>query len=178
MKKDLGFKGIVVTDALEMAGIAKGFSTGDAAVRALEAGADVLLMPTDPDAVLKAVVAAVQSGRLTRQRIQESVIKILAAKEKVGLDKKRFADLEAIGDVIDSPESNEKAQEIADHAVTLVRNTSNMIPLAAPDKACYVVMPESRFNSEGPGLHAGTAQDSPACRCRHLGSYFLASAVG
>ncbi len=149
LKKDLGFKGIVVTDALEMAGIAKGFSTGDAGVRALEAGADVLLMPTDPDAVLKAVVAAVQSGRLTRQRIQESVIKVLAAKEKVGLDKNRFADLEAIGDVIDSPESNEKAQEIADHAVTLVRNTSNMIPLAAPDKACYVVMPESRFNSEG-----------------------------
>ena len=95
LKKDLGFKGIVVTDALEMGGIVKGFSTGDAAVRALEAGADVLLMPTDPDAVVKAVTAAVQSGRLTRQRIQESVIKILAAKEKVGLDRKRFVDLEA-----------------------------------------------------------------------------------
>jgi beta-N-acetylhexosaminidase len=149
LKKDLGFKGIVVTDALEMAGIAKGFSTGDAAVRALEAGADVLLMPTDPDAVIKAVTAAVQSGRLTRQRIQESVIKILAAKEKVGLDKKRFADLEGIGDVVDSPEANEKAQEIADHAVTLVRNNGNLIPLAAPDKACYVIMPESRFGTEG-----------------------------
>ena len=152
LKKDLGFKGIVVTDALEMAGIAKGFSTGDAAVRALEAGADVLLMPTDPDAVIKAVTAAVQSGRMTRQRIQESVIKILAAKEKVGLDKKRFVDLEAIGDVVDSPESNEKAQEIADHAVTLVRNNGNLIPLAAPDKACYVVMPESRFSTEGPAF--------------------------
>jgi len=149
LKKDLGFKGIVVTDALEMAGIAKGFSTGDAAVRALEAGADVLLMPTDPDAAIKAVAAAVQSGRLTRQRIQESLIKVLSAKEKVGLDKKRFADLEAISDVVDSPEANEKAQEIAEHAVTLVRNNSNMIPLAAPDKACYVIMPESRFGSEG-----------------------------
>ncbi len=149
LKKDLGFKGIVVTDALEMAGIAKGFTTGDAAVRALEAGADVLLMPTDPDAVLKAVTAAVQSGRLTRQRIQESVIKMLTAKEKVGLDKKRVVDLEAIGDVVDSPESNEKAQEIAEHAVTLVRNGGNMIPLAAPDKACYVMMLENRFSSEG-----------------------------
>ncbi|MCU1232403.1 MAG: glycoside hydrolase, family 3 domain protein [Candidatus Solibacter sp.] len=149
LKKDLGFKGIVVTDALEMAGIAKGFSSGDAAVRALEAGADVLLMPTDPDAVIKAVTAAVQSGRISRQRLQESVIKILAAKEKVGLDKKRFADLEAIGDIVDSPEANEKAQEIADHAVTLVRNTGNMVPLAAPEKACYVIMPESRFSSEG-----------------------------
>ena len=154
LKKDLGFKGIVVTDALEMAGIVKDFSTGDAAVRALEAGADVLLMPTDPDAVVKAVTAAVQSGRLTRQRIQESVVKVLAAKERVGLDRKRFVDLEGISDIVDSPESNEKAQEIADHAVTLVRNNGAMIPLAAPDKACYVVMPESRTSSEGPGVHA------------------------
>ena len=118
-------------------------------MRALEAGADVLLMPTDPDAVVKAVTAAVQSGRITRQRIQESVIKILAAKEKVGLDRKRFVDLEAIGDIVDSPEANEKAQEIAEHAVTLVRNNGNLIPLAAPDKACYVIMPESRTSSEG-----------------------------
>ncbi|MEO8596634.1 MAG: glycoside hydrolase family 3 N-terminal domain-containing protein [Candidatus Solibacter sp.] len=149
LKKDLGFKGIIVTDALEMAGIVKTFSTGDAAVRAIEAGADILLMPTDPEAVVKAVTAAVQSGRLTRRRIQESVIKILAAKEKVGLDRKRFVDLENISDVVDAPESNDKAQEIADHAVTLVRNGQSMIPLAAPDKACYIAMPESRTSSEG-----------------------------
>jgi len=149
LKKELGFKGIVVTDALEMAGIVKSFSTGDAAVRALEAGADVLLMPADPEAAVKAVTAAVQSGRLTRQRIQESVIKVLAAKERVGLGRQRFVDLEGIGDVVDSPESNEKAQEIADHAVTLVRNGGGMIPLASPDKACYVMMPESRLSTEG-----------------------------
>jgi beta-N-acetylhexosaminidase len=166
LRKDLGFKGIIVTDALEMAGIVKSFSTGDAAVRALEAGADVLLMPTDPEAVVKAVTAAVQSGRLTRQRIQESVIKILAAKERVGLDRKRFVDLEGISDVVDSPEANEKAQEIADRAVTLVRNGRSMIPLAAPDKACYVIMPESRSSSEG-----------PACYRQHLGSQFHARAI-
>jgi beta-N-acetylhexosaminidase len=149
LKKDMGFHGLVVTDALEMAGIVQSFSTGDAAVRALEAGADVLLMPADPEAAVKAVTAAVGSGRLTRQRIEESVIKILAAKEKLGLERKRFVDLESIGDVVDSPESNEKAQEIADHAVTLVRNGGGMIPLAAPDKACYVTMPESRLSTEG-----------------------------
>jgi beta-N-acetylhexosaminidase len=149
LKKDLNFKGIVVTDALEMGGNAKGFSTGEAAVRALEAGADVLLMPTDPDAVVKAVAAAVLSGRLSRQRIQESVVKVLAAKEKVGLDRKRFVDLEAITDIVDSPESNEKAQEIADHAITLVRNGGNLIPLAAPEKTCYIAMAESRTTSEG-----------------------------
>jgi beta-N-acetylhexosaminidase len=149
LKKDLGFKGIVVTDALEMGGIVKNFSTGEAAVRAIEAGADVLLMPPDPDAAVRAVAAAVQSGKISRHRIQESVVKILTAKEKVGLDRKRFVDLEAISDIVDSPEANEKAQEIADHAVTLVRNGGNMIPLAQPGKTCYISMPESRTTSQG-----------------------------
>jgi beta-N-acetylhexosaminidase len=149
LRRDLGFKGLVVTDALEMAGIAKGFSSGEAAVRAIEAGADTLLMPSDPDAALKAVVAAVDSGRLTRQRIRESVVKILSAKEKLGLERKRFVDLEAIGDVVDAPEANEKAQEIADRAVTLVRNNGNLIPLAAPDQTCWVLMLEGRFSTEG-----------------------------
>jgi beta-N-acetylhexosaminidase len=162
LKHDLGFKGIIVTDALEMAGITQAYGTGDAAVRALEAGADVLLMPTDPDAVVRAVAAAVANGRLTRKRIQESVIKILAAKERVGLDKKRFVNLEEIGDTVDSPEANDKALEIAEHAVTLVRNGGGMIPLAAPEKACYVMMPENRYSTEGQTfaaeLHRAAAQ--------------------
>jgi len=149
LRNDLGFKGIVVTDALEMGGIIKGFSAGEAGVRAIEAGADVLLMPTDPDAVVKSVMAAVQSGRLTRHRIQESLVKLLSAKERLGLDHKRFVDLEGISDIVDSPESNEKALEIAGRAVTLVRNGNNIVPLAKPDTACFVVMPESRFTSEG-----------------------------
>ena len=149
LRKDLGFRGLVITDALQMAGVANGFSTGDACVRALEAGADTLLMPVDPDAAIKAVVAAVQSGRLSRQRIQESVIKILSAKEKVGLDKKRFVNVESIADTVDSPEANEKAQEIADRAVTLVRNTGDLVALRSPGDACFVVMPESRASTEG-----------------------------
>ena len=149
LRKQLGFQGLVVTDALEMGGIAKGFSTGEASVRAIEAGADTLLMPSDPDAAVRAVVAAVQSGRLSRQRIQESVIKILSAKERLGLDRKSTVDLEAIGDVIDSPEAGEKAQEVADRAVTLVRNTNGLLPLAAPEHGCYVVMTENRYLTEG-----------------------------
>src|SRR5205807_8507354 len=77
------------------------------------------------------------------------VVKILAAKERVGLDRKRLVDLEGISDIVDSPEANEKAQEIADRAVTLVRNERNLMPLAAPEKTCYVVMPESRVTSQG-----------------------------
>ncbi len=149
LRDELGFKGLVITDALDMDSVAKGYSSGDAAVRALEAGADALLMPPDPDAAIRAVVAAVDSGRLTRTRIRESVAKILAAKERVGLDRKRFVDLEAIGDVVNSPEANDKAQEIADRAVTLVRNRNNLVPLPAPERACYLVLAEGRYSTEG-----------------------------
>jgi beta-N-acetylhexosaminidase len=149
LREQLGFKGLVITDALGMGGIVNGFGTGDAAVRALEAGADTLLMPADPDAAIKAVVAAVNSGRISRQRLQESVAKILAAKERVGLDHNRFVDLEAISDVLDDPAVNDRAQEIADRAITLVRNTGKMVPLTTPGHACYVVLPESRYSTEG-----------------------------
>ena len=127
----MGFKGIIVTDALEMGGIAQGYSSGEAAVLALEAGADALVMPPDPEAAVKAILAAVQSGRLTRARIDESVARLLAAKERMGLDRRATVDLEAIGDQIDMPEDQERAQEIADRAVTLVKNDGTMPDPAA-----------------------------------------------
>jgi len=149
LRDELGFKGLVITDALGMGAIVNGFGAGEAAVRALEAGADALLMPADADAAIRAVVAAVGSGQLSRQRIRASVEKVLAAKERVGLDRRRAVDVEAIGDVIDDPAANEKAEEIAERAVTLVRNGGNMVPLAAPGTACFVTMTESRYSTDG-----------------------------
>jgi beta-N-acetylhexosaminidase len=151
-----------------MGGIAKGFSAGEAAVRALEAGADCLLMTPDPEAAVKAVMAAVGSGRLTRQRIRESVARILSDKERVGLDKKRFVDLEAIGDVVDSPEANERAQQVADRAMTLVRNGGNLIPLEEPRRACYVVMAENRYSAEGQAFTQEVRKRLPGARVAAL----------
>ena len=149
LRNQLDFKGLVITDALGMGAIVNEFGAGDAAVRALQAGADTLLMPADADAAIRAVVAAVQTGRLTRQRIQNSVIRILSAKERLGLDRKRAVDVESIGDVIDDPAVNERAQEIADRAVTLVRNSGNMVPLLHPDRACFLTMTEGRYTADG-----------------------------
>ncbi len=150
LREQLGFKGIIVTDALEMGGIAKGYKAGEAAVKALQAGADVLLMTPDPEGALKAVQAAVRSGALTQKRIDESVDRLLSAKVLIGLDRKRFVDLEAIGDSVNSPESNQRAQEIADRAVTLVKNEKNLIPLSPRAKACYLLLAESKSANEGP----------------------------
>jgi beta-N-acetylhexosaminidase len=149
LRGELGFKGLIITDALDMGGIVKGFPAGDAAVRAIEAGADTLLMPADAEAAIRAVVAAVENGRIKRRRIEESVVKILAAKEKVGLDRKRFVNVEGLGDVINSPEANEEAQQVAERAVTLVRNEGGVLPLAAPERACFLTLAESRDSNEG-----------------------------
>ena len=149
LRGELRFKGLIITDALDMGGIVKGFPAGDAAVRAIEAGADTLLMPADAEAAIRAVVAAVENGRIKRRRIEESVVKILAAKEKVGLDRKRFVNVEGLGDVINSPEANEEAQQVAERAVTLVRNEGGVLPLAAPERACFLALAESRDSNEG-----------------------------
>jgi beta-N-acetylhexosaminidase len=149
LREELGFKGLIATDALEMGGIAKGFDSGEAAVRAVEAGADALIMPADPEAAIRALVRAVESGRLKRARIRESVARLLAAKEKMGLARQRLVNVESVSDKIDAPESNQIAQEVADRAITLVRNRGDAVPLAPAAHACFVVLPETRYSSQG-----------------------------
>ena len=149
LREQLGFKGIVVTDALEMGGIAKGFNVAEAAVRAVKAGADVLLMPRDPLAAINAVVAAVNRNEISRKRIQASVVRLLQAKVKVDLDLNRRVDLNRVSDVLDLPENAVRADAIAAHAVTLVRNEGHLIPLAKGVKACVVAMVESHNGQEG-----------------------------
>ncbi len=164
LRDEFGFKGLIVTDALEMGGIAKGFSGGEAAVKAVQAGADVLLMPTDVHAAIEAVVAAVNSGKITPARIQQSVIRILDAKARLGLATNRLVDLEAINDEIDSPESNAKAQEIADRSVTLVKNEGGLLPLKEPAKACFWSLAEGRTSVEGMAMAAEIKKRSPGAR--------------
>jgi beta-N-acetylhexosaminidase len=130
-----------------MGGIARGFTSGEAAVRAIEAGADALIMPSDPEAAINAVVAAVRQKRLTQQRIEQSVLRLLAAKEAVGLNRRHVLDPDRIAEEVNAPESNQRAQEIADRAVTLIRNESGLVPLSAPGKTCFLTLIESRTSS-------------------------------
>ncbi|HKD06713.1 MAG TPA: glycoside hydrolase family 3 N-terminal domain-containing protein [Bryobacteraceae bacterium] len=161
LRDEFGFKGIVVTDALDMGGIAGGFPVGDAAVRALEAGADVLLMPTDPEAAINAVVAAVRSGRIKQKRLDESVMKILQAKVRVGLGTKKLVDVDDIHDVVNSPESAAAAQEISDKSVTLVKNEGGFVPLKNTDSTAFYLLAESRTGTEGQALAAELKKRAP-----------------
>jgi beta-N-acetylhexosaminidase len=161
LREEMGFKGIVVTDALDMGGIAQGFPVGDAAVRALEAGADVLLMPSDPEAAINAVVAAVRSGRIKQKRLEESVMRILQAKARVGLGAKKVVDLDDIHDVVNSPESATAAQEISDKSVTLVKNEGDFVPLKNTDSTAFYLLVESRTGTEGQALAAELKKRAP-----------------
>ncbi|MDQ2855884.1 MAG: hypothetical protein M3R68_06125, partial [Acidobacteriota bacterium] len=129
LRNDLHFNGMIVTDALSMSGLTIYFTQEEAAVRALEAGADLLLKPSDADASLRGVRAAVQSGRLSEKRIEDSARKLLAAKYDLGLEKNRLTPLDQIDRLVGSPDVLELAREIAEHAITVVRDEDKQIPL-------------------------------------------------
>jgi beta-N-acetylhexosaminidase len=152
LREELGFKGIIVTDALDMQGVTGLYKQGDLAVRAIEAGADVLLMPADPQACIQALVSAVQSGRISRARIDESVARVLAAKKRVGLFRSRLVDLDQIPDNLDLPRFEELAQTAADKSLTLVKDEKHLFPVASADDACLVVLSEGRFSQRGQTL--------------------------
>src|SRR5262249_38750819 len=123
---------------------------------------DVLLMPPDPEAAVRAVVAAVQKGRISARRIDESVTRVLTAKQTVGLDRSKLVDLEAIADVINSPEAAARAQDIADRAVTEGKNDWGAVPLRRPAEACFGVLSEGRYSNEGQAATQELRQRSAA----------------
>jgi beta-N-acetylhexosaminidase len=131
LREELKYKGLVVTDAMDMGGVTSRYPPGEAAVRAVEAGADVLLMPPVPDAAMAGLERAVRSGRIAEKRVDESVRRILQAKSRLGLDRNRLADVEYLDEKFGRPEFAAQALSIADRGVTLLRDTAHLLPLDA-----------------------------------------------
>jgi beta-N-acetylhexosaminidase len=129
LRNDLKFDGMIVTDALSMSGLTIYFTPEEAAVRALEAGADMLLKPVNVDASFRGVLQAVKSGRITEQRVEESARRILAAKYDLGLVKDRITPIDSIDRIVGSKDVTALATEIAEHAITVVRDEDKLVPL-------------------------------------------------
>jgi beta-N-acetylhexosaminidase len=131
LKEEMGFKGLVVTDALDMAGLTRMYAKdiGRAAVESFQAGNDMLIIPADLAASYRAVLEAVRSGEIDRQRLDHSVRKILELKASLGLNKARLADPAQLSRLVAKPENLAAGQSIADEAITLVRNNGKVIPL-------------------------------------------------
>ena len=129
LRHELHFDGLIVTDAMSMSGLTLYFTQEEASVRALEAGADMLLKPADPDAAFRGVRDAVKKGRLKEKRIEESARKVLAAKYDLGLSQQRITSLDEIDRAVAGKDAFHLANEIAEHTITLVRNDENLLPL-------------------------------------------------
>jgi beta-N-acetylhexosaminidase len=149
LRTELNFHGIIVTDAMDMQGLTSLFNTAEASVRAIEAGTDVLLMPGRAEEAISGVLAAVESGRIKHQRIDESVAKVLQAKVELGLSRKRIVNLEGIAETVDTPEAEERAQQVSDRALTLVKDDKDSVPLRNPDRICLIVLTENRRGQQG-----------------------------
>lgn len=135
LRGKMGFKGLIVTDALEMGGVTAAFSTEEAALRAVLAGVDQLLLPPEPAKVIAYLAAAVRDGRIPPARIDESVRRILEAKAAVGLDRNRVVDVDALRRRVAPQASLDLAAKLLESSVTLVKNDGDVLPLAvAPDK--------------------------------------------
>jgi beta-glucosidase-like glycosyl hydrolase len=140
LRGELGFKGLVVTDGMEMRGITDAFEPGEAAVRALEAGQDVILISPDPQKAKDTIVAAVRSGRLSAARLDQSVLRLLRAKQAAGLDRQRLTPVDRVWTEIADPDALPRMQELAERSITLVRNEGGVVPLPATGRLLHVTL--------------------------------------
>lgn len=153
LRDELGFAGLVVTDAMEMGGIRQ-FWTGAAALRAVLAGADVVLMPRQPQVAVKFLAQAVREGQLGEERLDASVRRLLETKARLGLHRHRLVDPETLRRDVDRPEDQARSLEVAQSSITLIRNDGDLLPLGAekPLRLLHLVLSSRGRDRAGVGL--------------------------
>ena len=127
LRDSLHFGGLVVTDALTMGAIVAKYGAGEATVRAFLAGSDLLLMPADPDSALNAMAAALEQGRYTAARLDASVRRVLAIKQRLGLFARRTVPLDSLMTIVGTRRFQDAADDIAARSVTLARDTTGIV---------------------------------------------------
>ena len=130
LRDEMHFRGLVISDAMDMRGVLDKYGAVEASQRAVAAGADVLLQPADVAQTIDAVVAGVASGRYTESRLDESVRRILEAKVRVGITTKRLVDLDSARAIVGDSADAAVARAAADRSITLVRDSLHQLPLA------------------------------------------------
>ena len=149
LRKDMGFKGLIVSDAMSMSGLTIYFTQEEAGVRAFLAGTDILEKPADVDAMIRGLRDAVKSGRIPEGRLNESVRKQLAWKYELGLIENKITPLDQIDRIVSNRETAALAEEIGSKAVTLVRNDGGLLPL---DKSAKVAVLGISNGFDGAGI--------------------------
>jgi beta-N-acetylhexosaminidase len=140
LRRDLAFGGLIVTDSMEMQGITRLLSPGEAAVRAIQAGHDMLIDLRDTPAAFAAIKAAVHSGSLTDARITVSAERILRMKASLGLHKQKQVALEDVPRVVGGRAHRAVAQVVSERSITLLKDERNTVPLRLPADASILYL--------------------------------------
>jgi beta-N-acetylhexosaminidase len=146
LRGELGFGGVIFTDAMNMRGVAAHYADGEAAVRAIKAGADVVLYPPSVEKAFTGLKRAVTSGEILESRLDESVRRILSAKARLGLHNNRLTDFSKLDRALGSIEHQRVAREIIESAITLVRDKRSTLPLkvAREQKILFITMVDNK----------------------------------
>jgi beta-N-acetylhexosaminidase len=169
LREELGYRGVVVTDALNMAGVREKYGDARIPVLALKAGVDMpMMVDTDTDTVsldvaYNAVLDAVHSGELTEKRIDESVYRVLKLKRDRGLFRDPFVSERRAARRLGTPRHLATAGRVGDHSVTLVKNDAGLLPLAASSNAQPAAHLAAGLGDEGVAtdlFETGTAPDA------------------
>lgn len=129
LRKQMGFKGLIISDAMDMHGVTDTYGLTEAVKRAVAAGVDVLIMPADLPNAIDAVVSGVAEGRYPQSRIDEAARRILAMKRQAGLDRARLVDLDSLRANVGTTQNAALAREVADRSITVVRDSLHLFPV-------------------------------------------------
>jgi beta-glucosidase-like glycosyl hydrolase len=140
LRRELAFDGLIVTDAMKMDAIVKMMPPGDAAVRAVGAGADLVLDSPDPVAAFTALRAAAASGTIDKAQIDASVTRVLRAKARLGLHRARTVPLDEVPKVVGGRAHQAVARAISERSVTLVKDDGDRVPFRLPAAASVLYL--------------------------------------
>jgi beta-N-acetylhexosaminidase len=129
LRKELSFHGLIYTDSMQMQGVTKVYAPGEAAVRAVLAGNDIVLHSPDDRAAFAGIRDAVKSGRIPLARVDESVLRILRAKARLGLHEKRTVNLDALPTIVGTRAHQAVADAVSERAITLIKDVRGDVPL-------------------------------------------------
>jgi beta-N-acetylhexosaminidase len=172
LRKEMGFNGVVFSDAMDMKGVIDKYGSIEAAKRAVAAGVDVLIQPVDVTATIDAVVAGVSEGRYSETRVSESARKIIAMKRQLNLDRNRYADLDSLRAIVGDSANNALAQQAADRSITVVRDSLHILPLKLTAGTKILSVTVGRRSDLGAGVtfNAVLAKSAPALRSEFVNS--------
>lgn len=175
LRKELGFKGLIVTDAMDMGGITTLYTPEEAALKAIQAGVDMILLSPHPEEVIDSLIQAVRRGDLLEKRINTSVKRILEAKAKVGLHKNRLINIDNLDKIIGSPLNFRIAQQMFENSITLVKNDNQILPLSGTGQKIAVFS----LSSDPGGYFAGrTFVQEMEKRCPQFLSFYADAYTG